>query len=612
MSISLALPHRIRWGLTAAASTAMLALLVVLASLSATGVGTSATASSEAVSGIASTPLVQLAAKHPGRSVEAIVQFENGVSPSNAHKLVRANGGRVTGDLPIINGLAARMTAAKANGLAHVDGVRVVSLNAGVKKTGIVGGIDTSLIETSYPDSVQAPKGWSSATGSGVGVAVVDTGIAGTLPDFRTSQSNSTSRVVATVATNPYATTDNDSYGHGTHVAGIIAGDSNGRPNSDSLKGRYVGVAPDANLISVKVADEKGDATLLDVIYGLQFAVDNKDTYNIRVINLSLESSQAQSYKTDPLDAAAEAAWFNGIVVVAAAGNRGTDDDAVDYAPGNDPYVISVGGVDDQGTKNTDRRRGRELVEQRHDAGRLREAGRARAGRPHRLEPLAQERVRVDVPELHRRRAVHPRRRHLDGGADGRGCGRGHAPDAPGPHARPGQGGGPRQRPQGAGVLARRGLGQQPRLRLRPDDEPERGPHAQHADRPEDRRHRLQPVVLEPLLLEPVLLEPVELEPVELELRLLQDQDRVDRPDAVELEPELLVHELDQVRDLLPHTKPHLPRQTARLVRVVCRPGPFAGAVLPNCRSATTGQDSGPKPLTRPLVAAVPRNAANA
>ena len=82
MSISLALPHRIRWGLTAAASTAMLALLVVLASLSATGAGTSATASSDAASGIASTPLVQLAAEHPGRSVEAIVQFENGVSPA--------------------------------------------------------------------------------------------------------------------------------------------------------------------------------------------------------------------------------------------------------------------------------------------------------------------------------------------------------------------------------------------------------------------------------------------------------------------------------------------------------------------------------------------------
>jgi len=351
MSFSPALPYRIRWGLTTAASFVMLAVLVVLATLSATGLNHAA--SHEATTGIASAPLVRLADTHPGRSVEAIVQFENGVGPARAHQLVRANGGRVTGELSIINGLAVRMSAARANRLTQVEGVRVVSLNAGVKKTGLVGGIDTSLIQTSYPDSVQAPKAWSSSTGKGVGVAVVDTGIAGTLPDFRTSQSNSASRVVATVATNPYATSDNDSYGHGTHVAGIIAGNSGNRPNSDSLQGDYVGVAPDANLISVKVADEKGDATLLDVIYGLQFAVDNKDAYNIRVINLSLESTQAQSYKTDPLDAAAEAAWNSGIVVVAAAGNRGTASDAVDYAPGNDPYVISVGGVDDMGTKNT-------------------------------------------------------------------------------------------------------------------------------------------------------------------------------------------------------------------------------------------------------------------
>jgi serine protease AprX len=352
MSISLALPYRIRWGLTAAASTAMLALLVVLATLSATA-SKSAAASNAATSGIASAPLVRLADKHPGRPVEAIVQFDNGVNSPNAHRLVRANGGRVTGELPIINGLVARISAGHANGLAHVKGVRVVSLNAAVKKTSLVSGIDTSQIQTSYPDSVRAPKGWSSATGTGVGVAVVDTGIAGTIPDFRASQSNSASRVVATVATNPYATTDNDSYGHGTHVAGIIAGNSNNRPSGDPLKGDYVGVAPDANLVSIKVADEQGNATLLDVLYGLQFAVDNKDAYNIRVVNLSLESTQAQSYKTDPLDAAAEAAWFNGIVVVAAAGNRGTAADAVNYAPGNDPYVISVGGVDDQGTKNT-------------------------------------------------------------------------------------------------------------------------------------------------------------------------------------------------------------------------------------------------------------------
>jgi len=351
MSISPALPYRIRWGLTAAASFVVLAAMVVLAALSATGLSNAA--SHEATTGIASAPLVRLADNHPGRSVEAIVQFENGVGPTRAHQLVRANGGRVTRELSIINGLAVRMSAARAARLAHVDGVRVVSLNAGVKKNSLVGGIDTSLIQTSYPDSVQAPKAWSSTTGKGIGVAVVDTGIAGTLPDFRTSASNSTSRVVATVATNPYATSDNDSYGHGTHVAGIIAGNSTNRPSNDPLKGHYVGVAPDANLVSVKVADEQGNATLLDVIYGLQFVVDNKDAYNIRVVNLSLESTQAQSYKTDPLDAAVEAAWNSGIVVVAAAGNRGTASDAVDYSPGNDPYVISVGGVDDMGTKNT-------------------------------------------------------------------------------------------------------------------------------------------------------------------------------------------------------------------------------------------------------------------
>jgi serine protease AprX len=114
---------------------------------------------------------------------------------------------------------------------------------------------------------------------------------------------------------------------------------------------RNMGVAPGADLISVKVADEDGNSDVLDVIYGLQFAVDNKVAHNIRVINLSLSSTVAESYRTDPLDAAVEQAWNAGIVVVAAAGNEGTQDDAVTYAPGNDPYVITVGAVNDRNTK---------------------------------------------------------------------------------------------------------------------------------------------------------------------------------------------------------------------------------------------------------------------
>jgi serine protease AprX len=91
---------------------------------------------------------------------------------------------------------------------------------------------------------------------------------------------------------------------------------------------------------------------VLDVIYGLQFAVAHQSQFNIRVINLSLDSTTPQSYKTDPLDAAVEAAWMHGIVVVTAAGNRGTASDAVQYSPANDPYAITVGGVDENGSGN--------------------------------------------------------------------------------------------------------------------------------------------------------------------------------------------------------------------------------------------------------------------
>jgi serine protease AprX len=88
----------------------------------------------------------------------------------------------------------------------------------------------------------------------------------------------------------------------------------------------------------------------LDAIYGLQFVVDHRSDYNIKVVNLSFRSTSADSYTMDPLDAAVEQAWFDGIAVVAAAGNLGTAPDAVSYAPGNDPYVITVGATDDQGT----------------------------------------------------------------------------------------------------------------------------------------------------------------------------------------------------------------------------------------------------------------------
>jgi serine protease AprX len=294
--------------------------------------------------------LAALLAAAPAHAAPAaatyIVQLRAGVSPAEGAQLVRAAGGEVTGELALIHGLAASLPADAAAELAHDAGVAAVSANAPVRTQSST--IDTSQLGTAYPDSAHAPQAWNTATGKGVGVAVIDTGLAGDLPDFKGADGRS--RVIASAVVNPKATTAADTYGHGTHVAGILAGDGTRRAASDPLRGRYIGVAPEANLISVKVADDTGSATELDVIRGLQFVVDHKDDLGIRVVNLSLSSTSAESYRTDPLDAAVESAYFRGLVVVAAAGNRGTAADAVSYAPGNDPFAITVGAVDDQGT----------------------------------------------------------------------------------------------------------------------------------------------------------------------------------------------------------------------------------------------------------------------
>jgi serine protease AprX len=284
------------------------------------------------------------------QSTEVIVQLRDGTSLDEGRALVRSVGGTVSRELSIINGLGAVVSPAAAEVLERDTRVRAVSANAPVASSGQ--SLSTpSLLQTAFNQSVRAEKAWAkSVVGWGVGVAVVDTGIAGQLPDFKISTSDPHSRVIASAVVNPNARTAGDTYGHGTHVAGLIAGNGNNRTGADPFDADYVGTAPYANLISIKVADEEGNASLIDVIDGIQFAVEHKADYNIRVLNLSLNSTVAESYKTDPLDAAVEEAWFSGIVVVTAAGNAGTADDAVSYAPANDPYVITVGAVDDEGT----------------------------------------------------------------------------------------------------------------------------------------------------------------------------------------------------------------------------------------------------------------------
>jgi serine protease AprX len=308
-------------------------------------------AAAPAAGRISDPALARAAAQHPARQVSVIAQFAPGVSRVRAERAVRSAGGRHLAVVPIINGITARMPARGARTLSRIRWVRAVSHN------GVIRGQsndvpDPRQLDTSFIQSLNLDKAWPRATGDGIGVAVIDTGIAGDLPDFQVSDKDTSSRVIATAVTNPGATTPADTYGHGTHVAGIIAGNSMWRDKHDKAHGRFAGTAPDADLISIKAADDQGNASVLDVIYGIEFAIEHKDDYNIRVLNLSVQSESAESYTTDPLDAAVEAAWFSGITVVTAVGNRGSAADAVNYAPGNDPYAISVGAVDDNGTKD--------------------------------------------------------------------------------------------------------------------------------------------------------------------------------------------------------------------------------------------------------------------
>jgi serine protease AprX len=343
-----------RWfAASAAASLLTLALVVGLGARPAAGNHSFTSFAAPSAHGKLTPALARLADRSPDRSVEVIVQMRAraGLGPAKGSRLVEQAGGRVTQTVPIIRGLAAEMTASQARFLASDPAVHAVTLNGKVEPNAI----DVSRLKSAYDFSVKAQGAWNNkdATGKGVGVAVIDSGINGDNPDFRTSDTDHGSRVKVSAVVNPGTTSARDTIGHGTHVAGLIAGNGWNRDSTDPNEGRYIGTAPDADLINVKASADDGSITDLDVINGLQFVFDHKDDYNIRVANLSLGSTVAQSYRIDPLDAAVEAVWARGVVVVAAAGNAGNAADAVHYAPGNDPYVITVGAADDKGTTST-------------------------------------------------------------------------------------------------------------------------------------------------------------------------------------------------------------------------------------------------------------------
>jgi serine protease AprX len=241
---------------------------------------------------------------------------------------------QVKSQFSAINGVEATLTADQLKQLIKQGtrgGIASIMSNDTVVMTGVIA--DTKLSNKQlWPYATQAPVDWAGNTPTPPTIAIVDSGIDTTRPDFA-------GRVLTQV--NLASLTPNspgDGYGHGTFVAGIAAGAGQG----------FAGVAPKAPLVSLDVMNDHGQATVADIVRACDWILANKGTYNIRVANLSLHATNRASVQFDPIDQAVEKLWLNGVVVVAASGNYGTPNgpSGVGFAPGNDPFVITVGAAD--------------------------------------------------------------------------------------------------------------------------------------------------------------------------------------------------------------------------------------------------------------------------
>ena len=284
--------------------------------------------------------LAARAARPAGEFVPVIVRaYEDADAVKD---LVVALGGELGVDLDFIQAFAAQVPETALIRLGQDPRVRSVSYDHPIlpqnddSPEGLFGPPDPSKIVNTYNFTIGADRAWAEGyTGKGITVAVVDSGV-----QYHTDLLLRVLWGFSLLSTGLPARVDQ--YGHGTHVAGIIAG------NGFVSKGKYVGIAPEALILPVRVCDDQGASSESTLVAGLQWIYRNRALYKIRVVNVSLNSSSLLSYNKSPLSAALEILWFNGIVVVVSAGNSRT---AI-YPPANDPFVITVGAVDENGKRD--------------------------------------------------------------------------------------------------------------------------------------------------------------------------------------------------------------------------------------------------------------------
>ncbi len=281
---------------------------------------------------------VQRRASQPTGRTRVIVRGRPGASHSSLAAALHGHDRRRGRALSLINSHVVELPNAALAALSRNPEIERVSIDREVtgameRTAGTIGAL-----------AVRQDFGYD---GAGIGVAVIDSGAAASHDDLGTTSGGP--RIAAFVDFVNGRDAAYDDYGHGTHVAGIVAG------NGFDSNGARTGIAPATHLVVLKALGAGGTGRISDVIAAIDFAVTNRDALNIRIINLSVATGVYESYHTDPLTVAARRAVEAGIVVVAAAGNNGRDPQGRTHhggvtAPGNAPWVLTVGASSHMGT----------------------------------------------------------------------------------------------------------------------------------------------------------------------------------------------------------------------------------------------------------------------
>lgn len=255
--------------------------------------------------------------------------------------MLERHGDKVVAEMTSISALAVDMHGGDAELLARDPNVEGISVDAPVHATDAGTSVST-VLGVGLRETLGVTSSW---TGAGVGIAVIDSGLDAT-GDFGTRV-----RARYDFTTRSVPSANDDGFGHGTHVSGLAAGDG-----TLSESREFMGLAPGAHLIVLRVLDDTGAGSTSDVIAAVEFAIRNKAALDIDIINLSLGHPIYEPAARDPLVLAVERAVRAGIVVVVAAGNHGESIETglPGYggitSPGNAPSAITVGALDTRGT----------------------------------------------------------------------------------------------------------------------------------------------------------------------------------------------------------------------------------------------------------------------